>query len=141
MFQVPDPPPKSQLRRSKLKDYIPDEHDKELHQWLMDWRQKTSEEEYGLPFVKHFGCSNIMTDQVLSRICDAAHQHLITSTNDLYKESRWHLTQKYGQMVVDKIKETIPAAPPPSKPTTVRKCSKCRQPGHDSELLKMLLAL
>jgi hypothetical protein len=64
MFQVLDPPLKSQLRRSKVKDYTPDEHDKELHQWLKDRRQKTSEEDYGLPFVKHFGCSNIMTDQV-----------------------------------------------------------------------------
>ena len=74
-----------------------------------------------------------MADSTLDQICDAAHQHLISSTNDLFKETRWHLTNEFGQTIVDQIKEVIPAAPPPLKTTATRKCSQCGQPGHNSE--------
>ena len=138
MFQVVSPPPKTQLRRLKIKDYIPDKNDKELRRYLNDWRQKTSVDAYGALFVKHAGYSNIMTDHLLDRICDAAHHNLIASVDDLYKETRWHLIDKHGQTIVDKIRDTIPAPLPPSKTTTVRRCSQCGQTGHNSELFAAL---
>lgn len=141
MFRVPNSQPKTQLRRSKRKDYTPNKDDEKLRQWLEDWRRETSKNLYGVHFVRHFGCSTVMTDDTLGQICDAAHQNLIASTNDLYKETRWHFIDKYGQIIVDKIRDIIPRviAPPPSKPPTVRKCSKCGQTGHNSEFFTPLL--
>lgn len=138
-FRVPDTQLKTQLRRSRIKDYIPDKNDEKLRQWLEDWRRKTSIELYGVHSVKHFGFSNVMTDHTLSQICDAAHQNLIMSTDDLYKETRWHFIYQYGQTVVGKIREIKPVVPLPVKTTTARKCSKCGQPGHNSEFIISLL--
>ena len=123
MFQVQDPRPKTQLRRSKKKDYIPNENDKRLRSWVDDWRRKTAVGTYGAACVKRFGCSNIMTDQVLDQVCHAAHHGLISSVDNLYKETRWHFTYKYGRTIAEKIKEMLPIAPPPAKVATVWKCS------------------
>lgn len=135
-FQVPDAGLKPQPRRSKIKDYHPTESDKSFRTWLDGWRQKTSEDDYGKGCSTHFGSSNIMTDTIFERICDAAHHNLINTIDDLYKETRWHLTHKYGQIVVNVVKDVIPVALPPPKPhteKTLRKCSSCRQVGHTSE--------
>jgi hypothetical protein len=139
MFQVPNAGPKSQSHRSKIKDYIPNERDKKLRQWLDDWRQKTSEDVYGKSSINYFGCSTVMLDSILERICDAAHQNLISSVDDLHKETRWYLTHKYGQTVIDAIKTIMPATLPPSeshpaKTPKVHKCSSCGRVGHTSEL-------
>ena len=128
MFWVPNLHSKSQPCRSKIKDYTPDNNDKTLQEWLKDWRRKTSKDIYGVHCVKHFGYLNVVADSTLDQICDAAHQHLISSTNDLFKETHWHLTNEFGQTIVDQIKEVIPAAPPPLKTTATRKCSQCGQP-------------
>ena len=137
MFRVPDAGPKTQPCRSKIKDYVPNENDKIFQLWLDDWRQETSEYLHGKACVRYFGCSNVMTDTVFERICDAVHNNLIASVDDLYKETRWYLTNKYGQVIVDEIKEIVPVAPPQkSRPTTTpkpRKCSNCGQLGHISE--------
>jgi len=142
MFQTPDTRPQPQLRRSKIKDYIPDENDDILQQWLDDWRWYTSEEVFGKASVRYFGCSNVMLDATLERICDAAHHGLIRSIDDLYKETQWHFTDQYGQIIVDAIKDMIPAAPPQeSRPATAkeRRCSVCGEVGHTSEHYNSLL--
>lgn len=140
MFRLPHTIPKTQLRRSKIKDYIPGENDKAFQQWLKDWRQKTSEDLYGVCCVKYLGCSNVMTDHTLGQICDAAHQNLIASTDDLYKETRWHLAYERGQTIVNKIKEMVPAVLLPPKTVAIRRCSMCGQPGHNSEFFAKLLS-
>lgn len=139
MFQVPDPGPKNQIRRSKIKDYVSNESDKTFREWLDDWRRKTSKEVQGDHCVRYYGPLNIMLDDTFERICDAAHHNLITSVDNLYKETRWYLTHEYGQIIIDKIKEIIPADLPPSGSRTAknsrpRKCSNCGQVGHTSEL-------
>ena len=145
MFQTPNTRPEPQLRRSRIKDYIPDDNDYILQQWLDDWRWYTCEEVFGKASVRYFGCSNVMSDTTFERICDAAHHGLIRSVKDLYKETRWHLTGRYGQIVVDAIKDAIPAVPPPElHPATTpkpRKCSLCGEPGHTSERHGTLLYL
>ena len=144
MFQVFDPAPKTQLRRSQIKDYIPTESDKNLRKWLDDWRRKTSKEVHGEYCVRYYGPLNIMLDDTFERICDAAHHNLITSVDDLYKETRWHLTYEYGQTIIEKIKEIIlvdlppSTAPHPVKQPQPRKCSSCGQVGHTSELSMQL---
>ena len=137
MFQVPNPGSKNQPRRSKIKDYVQNENDKKLRKWLDDWRRKTTKEVHGEQCLRYYGPSNIMLTETFDRICDAAHHNLIASVDDLFKESRWFLTYKYGQIVVDAIKEIIPVDPLPSEshPTKTRqppKCSSCGQVGHTS---------
>jgi len=152
-----------QPRWPKVKDYIPNETDKTFRQWLNDWRRETNEDTFGRDRVGRPGCSNIMLDDTLELICDAAHNNLIASVDDLYKETRWHLTGKHGQTLVDKIKEIIPAAPrskpkpkpkprlesnlkfrreqPKPHPTPVPKpprCSSCGLIGHNSERFPVL---
>ena len=83
--------PVTQPHGSKTKDYIPDENDKILRQWLNDWRQESSEDAYGKIVVRYFGCSSFMPNNTLERICDAAHYDLIASIDDLNKETHWHL--------------------------------------------------
>jgi len=140
MSQVSDLESKTRSRRSEVQDYVPDENDKKFRQWLEDWRRQTSEDLYGAYFLGYFGYSNVMTTYTLDRICDAAHQNLITSTDDLYRETGWHLTDEYGQIIVDKIREIMGgSAPPPPKKPAIRKCSKCGQPGHDSKFVVSLL--
>ena len=104
-----------QLRRSRMKEYVPNENDKELRRWLDSWRWKISRDIYGAPCVKRLGCSNFMADGLLDQICAAAHHNLITSIDDLDKETRWHFIKEYGQTLVDKIKEIIPIVPPTSE--------------------------
>ena len=119
MFRVPDAGPKTQPRRSKIMEHAPNENDKIFRLWLDDWRQETSEYLRGKACVRYFGCSNVMTDTVFGRTCDTVHNNLIASVDDLYKETHWYLTKKYGQVIVDKIKEIEPVAPPQkSRPMT-----------------------
>lgn len=136
MFRVPDTGPRTQPRRSKVKDYVPNENDKAFRSWLDIWRRETSEAAHGKPCVRYLGSSNIMLDDTFEKICDAVHHNLINSVHDLHKEtSRWNLTHKYGQIIVDSIKNIIPAVPPPTATTTTakqRRCSSCSQVGHTS---------
>ena len=158
IIQVPDTVPGTRSHWPKAKDYIPNENDKRFRQWLNGWRRKTSEDTYGKDCASRLGYSNMMLDDTFELICDAAHDNLIASIDDLYEETRWHLTGKYGQTVVDKINEIIPSplpskphpasipqgrkcpipSPLPSKPhhapiSKGRKCSNCGQTGHNSE--------
>jgi len=145
MFRVPNAGPKTQLRRSKIKDYIPNENDETLQQWLNNWWWETSENVHGWPCVRYFSCSNIMSDSILERICDAAHHNLPTSIDNLYKETRWHLTHEYGQVIINAIREAIPAAPSlepcPAPAPKPRRCSACKQVSHTSEHHVTLLYL
>ena len=86
-MQVPDPGSKNyQSHQWKVKDYVPNENDKKLQEWLNDWRRRTNKEVHGEAWVEHCGPSNIMLDETFERICDAAHHNLIASADDLYKK-------------------------------------------------------
>jgi hypothetical protein len=133
---------KPQPRRSMVKTYEPSEEEKMLRKQLNDWRWKMSVELHGEGFTDSFGCATFMADEVLDRICDAAHYDLITSIDALAKETDWHLAKEHGQPVIDIISATTPlpqvqtdapvaatSGPKPREQT----CTSCGQPGHTSK--------
>jgi len=98
---------------------------------------------YTKVFTANFGCSTFMPDEELSRICDCAHDSLITSVDTLAKETHWNGSRKYGQHILDIISEVqptpLPPTPPPTPITATTKakpremtCTNCQQTGHSS---------
>lgn len=137
---------KSRPRRSVIKPYEPDKHDKELRKQLDEWRRNMSNDKYGRSFTKVFGYSTFMPDKILNCIVNAAHKNLITSVEKLAKETRWHHSKEYGQAVVEIILGMCPrtdqqlriqtpasvvlkSGPKPREMV----CTSCGQPGHSSE--------
>ena len=139
---------KPQPRRSTMKPYEPSEDDKRLRKHLDEWRWEMSVKLHGELFTNDFGCFTFMPNDVLDRICDAAHHNLITSIDALLKETRWHLTREHGQSVVDIVSRMRPetvsrlsqqtttpvAATSGPKPRDLV-CTSCGQPGHSSTYL------
>jgi len=134
---------KSQPRRSTIKPYEPSEADRLLRKRLNEWRLKMSNELYGEPFTTSFGCYTFMANEDLDRICNGAHNDLITSIDTLVKETHWSFSKDYGQKVLDIILETqtvyLPPTPPQSpvivKPkgkSREQTCTSCKQSGHSS---------
>ena len=137
-----------------MKSYEPSENDKTFRKQLDSWRWEMANKLYTEFFTTDFGCYTFMTDDVLNRICDAAHFNLITSVENLAKETRWNSSMEYGQRVIEIISAAYPtldsqspletAAPAPS--TSVPKpremvCTGCGQRGHTSEFLNQTCEL
>jgi len=134
---------KSQPRRSTIKPYEPSEADRTLRERLNKWRMEMSNELYGELFTENFGCFTFMQNEELDRICDAAHDGLITSIDTLAKETHWNSSREHGQKVLDIISEAQPVSLPPvpsqTPVTTTSKgksreqtCTSCKQSGHSS---------
>ena len=138
-----------------MKLYEPSEDDKMLRKRLDEWRWKVADELFGELFTNDFGCYMFMQNEILNRICDAAHYHLITSIDALAKETCWHLSKEHGQSVVDIVSEmqlmiTLQSSPQTATLTTTvmpgpksweQTCSSCGQPGHNSEFLSRCMIL
>ena len=144
---------KSQPRRSTMKPYEPSENDKTLRERLDSWRWEMSDTIFGELFTAGLGCYTLMTDEVLDRICDAAHFNLITSVENLTKETRWHFSTDHGQKVIEIISAAHPVidAQPPVQTTTPvttipgpkprdMVCTGCGQRGHSSECQVLVLS-
>lgn len=127
-----------------------------LRDALHEFRRSATVTKYSRAVLKDSGPGVVMSNEVLQRIVDCAHHFKIQSTDQLLRETRWAGTTEFGIAVVVLIKEHRPMPEPPAPPTPstplaartnnnetpavrsvqLRKCSKCRAPGHIGMSLK-----
>ncbi|KAJ7721901.1 P-loop containing nucleoside triphosphate hydrolase protein [Mycena metata] len=154
-FAHVDLPLKGQVApsRSRLAEYKADALDMKLRDVLHQFRRDKTTTKFGRIVLKNSGPGMVMSNEVLQRIVDCAHFHKIRSTEQLARETRWASAGEFGAEVLALILEhrpppvEAPPAPPvlvtvtPLGPSAtnaettgrsvrVRKCNKCRTPGH-----------
>ncbi|KAJ7214689.1 P-loop containing nucleoside triphosphate hydrolase protein [Mycena rebaudengoi] len=137
--------------RSRLKPYKAESDDMTLRDALHDFRLAATVTKFGRAVLKNNGPGMVMSNEVLQRIVDCAHQYKIQSMDQLMKETRWAGTGEFGLEVIDLINihrpipkvPDLPAAAPltarddniPATPSLklvqARKCSKCGLAGHN----------
>jgi hypothetical protein len=140
--------------RSRIKEYIADVKDMNLRDALHIFRRQTTQILFGLACLKNLGPGVFMSNEVLQRIVDCAHEYKIETRDDLAKETRWTGVQNHAVDVITLINTHCPKPMPaplltstplrslgtldqiadtlPSNPRTVklRKCSKCGSHDH-----------
>lgn len=152
---------KNRPSRSRLpdKDYKATSQDMKLRDALHSFRKEQTILEFGRACLRNTGPSIIMADDVLQRIVDCAHFHLIESPLQLAKETRWSRVDQHGVEVVSLIMSYCPKPVPamvlttaplrsihppnqtqngssvvlPVRTVATRRCGVCKQLGHISE--------
>jgi hypothetical protein len=128
-----------------------------LRDALHNFRKEQTIARFGHACLRNTGPGIIMADDVLQRIIDCAHFHLIESPQQLLKETRWSRVDQYGEEIVSLIVSHCPKPAPvamltttplrpistnsqPQAPTALpvktiapRQCGVCKQLGHISE--------
>ncbi|KAJ7231791.1 P-loop containing nucleoside triphosphate hydrolase protein [Mycena rebaudengoi] len=151
-FAIVDlPKPAPVPSRSRLKAYKAEGDDMTLRDALHGFRLAATIAKFGHAVLKNNGPGMVLSNEVLQRIVDCAHQYKIQSTEQLMKETRWAGTGEFGAEVLEliNIHRPIPKAPDPPaaaplvarddnilatpslKPFQGRKCSKCGVAGHN----------
>ncbi|KAK7050479.1 hypothetical protein R3P38DRAFT_2763725 [Favolaschia claudopus] len=148
--RVDIPNSKSQPKRSRIQDYSADDVDFALEAALHGFRKARTLELRGKAYLRGFGSSYVMPDDVLKRIVDCSHFFKIRTRDELSKETHWHRVLEDGEAVLALILQyrPTPPLPPIETPTplrsldqntsaqaipstpSMRRCSKCRQIGH-----------
>ncbi|KIJ15265.1 hypothetical protein PAXINDRAFT_77373 [Paxillus involutus ATCC 200175] len=78
---------------------------------LQDWWENKTAAVFGWAALSDLGPSLLMTNALLDRIIDGAHHHKIHTIQDLWKETSWTDSEKYGEEVLTIIRQH--AAPLP----------------------------
>ncbi|KZV63589.1 P-loop containing nucleoside triphosphate hydrolase protein [Peniophora sp. CONT] len=117
----------------------------ELADALNVYRRAAIERKYGRQQARRFGVGRFMPDDMLERIVDAAHAHLIQTTKDLHERTHWTHAGSDGDDVVAIVLKFIPLPPPPpsaqpstgadsldAPPASGPKCTVCHTSGHNA---------
>jgi ATP-dependent DNA helicase RecQ len=124
--QVDMEKPKPIPSRSRIKDYVADAEDMNLRDALHMFRRQTTQTLFGLACLKNNGPGIFMSNEVLQRIVDCAHEYKIDTREDLAKETRWTGVHDHSTTVITLIKAHRPKPLPPPLLTSTPLCS---QPG------------
>ncbi|KZV83227.1 P-loop containing nucleoside triphosphate hydrolase protein [Exidia glandulosa HHB12029] len=134
-----------------LKSHIPGDREKRLRTELIAWRQSAYEARR--PAFRWGPCA-LLSDNIIDRIVSIAHRQSSSSppmktSVDLKFQTRWELSDRYGDDILKCIARVFPPAPPPRvplsetsntgtpptrKPPTCSSCSEANLPaiGHRS---------
>jgi hypothetical protein len=80
----------------------------ELRDALEEWRELMTRRVYGDSTLNDYGPGVTMPDSVLDRIIDCAHQHKISTIDDLRKETKWSAADRFGSDVIAIVQRIIP---------------------------------
>jgi hypothetical protein len=127
----------------------------ELRDALEEWRELMTRRVYGDSTLNDYGPGVTMPDSVLDRIIDCAHQHKISTIDDLRKETKWSAADRFGSDVIAIVqriipvpvllpvfttatrpRQSLPSTSQSSQPVIARKqprCSACGIEGHTSK--------
>jgi hypothetical protein len=132
--------------RSRIKlDYIKTPNDNNLDDALEQWRLETMERVYGKGVNADLGPGLVLPDDILDRILDCTHYDKINSIEQLEKETRWVEAARFGEEILQIIRQhrprqNLPLQPStnmpnrssaPSKSRRVITCSACGVVGHN----------
>ncbi|KIK91052.1 hypothetical protein PAXRUDRAFT_13993 [Paxillus rubicundulus Ve08.2h10] len=85
--------------RRKVFDYTREWSDYNLHEALQDWHENKTAAIFGWAALNDLGPSLLMTNVLLDRIIDCAHHHKIHTIQELWKETSWTDSEKYGEVL------------------------------------------
>ncbi|KAG2074483.1 hypothetical protein BDR04DRAFT_1007874, partial [Suillus decipiens] len=127
----------------------------ELRDALEEWQELMTRRVYGDSTLNDYGPGVTMPDSVLDRIIDCAHQHKISTIDDLRKETKWSAADRFGSDVIAIVqciipvpvllpvfttamhpRQSLPSTSQSSQPVIARKqprCSACGIEGHTSK--------
>lgn len=106
--QVDLPKKKAAALRSRIKDYEASTAELSLRDALHVFRRETTTSRFGWATLSDMGPSIIMSDAILQRIVDCAHDFKIDSVQSLIKETRWLNAQMHGTEVISLIQRHCP---------------------------------
>lgn len=106
-------------------------------------------EKYRKACLRNTGPAIIMSDNILDRIVDCAHAYVISTLDQLAKETYWGCVEELGEEVLQMILNMCPKPTPhinplgpiqtgnqPAlKPITIHHCRACGETGHISVLI------
>jgi hypothetical protein len=112
-----------QSRQIKVKAFKMTTQEERLRVELFKWRDTTAKAQYAL--FERFGGDILMHHILIDRIVELAHEHKLTSLQDLQKQTGWCFTSQYGSEILDLIKRYLPKPIPNlSSPFTTRPLQK-----------------
>jgi ATP-dependent DNA helicase RecQ len=123
--------------RSRIKDYTAGPSDMNLRDALHNFRREVVRTKFGLACLKDMGPGVFMSNEVLQRVVDCAHEYKIETKDDLAKETRWTGVHNHAADVIALIKTHRPKPLPtplltstPLRPhlSSLKSCLSARAP-------------
>ena len=89
----------------KFGEYEPAPRDLQFRLNLDAWRSRKMQDMFGLAFFKNMGAAFVMGDDILTRVADCARVGIISTIEDLERETMWYHAREYGSEVLALISE------------------------------------
>ncbi|KAF7966472.1 hypothetical protein HWV62_38172 [Athelia sp. TMB] len=106
--------------RSCIKAYEATNMEKDLKSELRVWREEQAVVVLGRMTVRKWGAILFMSDEIIQRIVDCAHDKKITTADHIAKETRWRrdYVDKCADSILALINKHVPPSPVPPPPAS-----------------------
>ncbi|THG96024.1 hypothetical protein EW026_g5739 [Hermanssonia centrifuga] len=91
--------------RSPIEAFIHNHMDKDAYSEIQQWRVKKTIEQYGAGALDNYGPGIVLPIDTLERIVDCIHAMKISSSADLWRETKWSGIDTYGAEIMQIIEK------------------------------------